>query len=309
MDKIKWAVCGLGRIADTFLNTAKLIDGMEVVACASSNKDRAVAFKEKYNLKHAYTYEELYASKEFDACYVGTNMHLHCPNTLGLLANKIPVLCEKTFALNAAESHDMIKAAKDNDILLMEAMWTRYLPATQAVLDLVAGQNITSVEGAFSFDVRDTPDSRVFKRELGGGSLLDVGVYLIAYLRWLLGTPQKITATGEVSGGVDLNCRMEFHYPSASASVFSSIIGPPGRDLTINYQKGVIHIPNFWMATNFEVNTKKYSFEDIHGFVYQIRHFNDLLRGNKKESPLHTLNDTQEVMELITRVQKQLGTL
>ena len=106
--KIKWAICGLGRIADVFLSVSKDIGDMEVVACASSDKGRAEAFKEKHGLKYAYTYDELYASKVIDAAYVCTNMSLHCPNTLGLLANGIPVLCEKSFAVSApttSETH------------------------------------------------------------------------------------------------------------------------------------------------------------------------------------------------------------
>ena len=317
MEKIRWAICGLGRISEVFLAASKLVDGMEIVACASSDKARAIAFRDKHNLKYAYTYDELYASREVDAAYVCTNMSIHCPNTLSILANKIPVLCEKAFSLSAAQTQAMTAAAQANDTLLMEAMWTRFLPATCAVRQLIADGSlgaVTKIGGVFSFDGRrSTADSnRLFSKAAGGGSLLDVGVYLISYIYGILGAPAKLTAQGKTQAGIDLDCRMNFEYPAVQAAAYCSVTDEQKCYINITCQKGKIHIPDFCSATAFEVvtedgKTTPYRFEDVPGFVYQIKHFNGLLRANQKESPLHTLSDTQEVMKLITEAHRQLG--
>jgi len=311
MKNIKWAICGLGRISGVFLEACKNVDGAEIVAAASSDKGRAEEFAVKHKLRYAYTYEELYNSKKIDAVYVATNMNMHCPNTLGLLANRIPVLCEKAFCLDETEAEKMIAAAKQNDVLLMEAMWTRFLPATLEVSEIInSGKlgEIKRINGVFKADMSDNPECRVFKKELGGGSLLDLGVYLAAYANMLLGAPMDIKASGTVKDGVDYNCRMELtHKNGVKAELYSSITEPYQALIEITCQNGKISVPNFFNAAVFEADGKEYKFEDkYHGFVYQIRHFCELLRQGKKESPIQTFEDTSRVMKVLSQAEQQL---
>ncbi|MCL2369645.1 MAG: Gfo/Idh/MocA family oxidoreductase [Firmicutes bacterium] len=316
MRKIRWAICGLGRIAERFLTVCNGIENCEVVATASSDKRRAEEFAVRHNLKYAYTYDELYKSKEIDAVYIATNMSVHCPNTLGLLANRIPMLCEKSFSLDDLQAAKMITSAKQNDTLLMEAMWTRFLPSTQKVVELVRSGMlgaITHIDGIFAGDMRGDPDCRIFKKELGGGSVLDIGVYVVAYVYALLGVPSGISASGIVEGGVDHECNFELTYDcGAKAKLLSSVIREYRANMEITCQKGKITIPDFFGAKSVEVEyadktKKQYTFEDIDGFVYQIRHFNELLRTGKKQSLIQTFEDTYQVMKILTEANRQMG--
>jgi len=316
MRKIRWAICGLGRIAERFLTVCNGIENCEVVAAASSDKRRAEEFAVRHNLKYAYTYDELYKSKEIEAVYVATNMSVHCPNTLELLVNRIPVLCEKSFSLDDAQASKMITAAKDNDTLLMEAMWTKFLPATQKVIEIVKSGELGKVKhinGIFAGDMRNDPHCRIFKKELGGGSVLDVGVYLTAYVYFLLGTPQTIKASGIVGGGIDHECNFELTYDyGAKAELLSSVIREYKANMEITCQKGKITVNEFFIAKSIEVEyadktKKQHTFEDIDGFVYQIRHFNELLRTGKKQSPIQTFDDTYQVMKILTEANRQMG--
>jgi len=311
MKKIRWAICGLGRIAGVFLDACKNVEDTEIVAAASSDKSRAEEFANKHGIRYAYTYDELYKSKEVTAVYVSTNMNMHCPNILGLLASRIPVLCEKAFSLDEKEAKEMIMLARQNDTLLMEAMWTRFLPATQKITELVRSGKfgrIVRIDGTFKADMSDNPECRVFKKELGGGSLLDLGVYLAAYSNMLLGVPDVVEAKGTVIDGVDYNCNMKLLYSNgAAADLYSSINESYKAEIEITLEKGKITVPNFYKAAAFEANGTEYVFEDkYHGFMYQIKHFCELLKAGKKESHIQTFEDTYEVMSVLSHARRQL---
>ncbi|MCL2234296.1 MAG: Gfo/Idh/MocA family oxidoreductase [Firmicutes bacterium] len=312
-EKIKFAIVGLGRIQSVFLDACNMIDDIEVVLAASSDIKRAQEFAKTHGITHACTYEELYRAKNIDAVYVGTNMHLHAEISMNLLKNKIPVLCEKSLCLNENEAKKMISTSKKNKTLLMEAMWTRFLPSIKKAKEIVAsgklGQ-IKSVEGAFSTNAKGFEETRIFKKELGGGCVLDIGVYPISLTHHLLGVPKSVDAKIIMCRGVDVDMEAILKYDAAVASLKSSFIAEKeNTKFKIICEYGVVTISEFFKATSFEIqylNGSKefFEFEKINGFVYQINHFLGLLKNGKIDSNIMPLADSQQVMKIMDEVRK-----
>lgn len=314
----RWAVCGLGKISHRWVKAANSLSGSKVVAAVSSSKTRAELYRRKYNMEFALTYEELAMSPALvDAVYVCNNMSDHKRVVELFLNAGIPVLCEKSFSLNADESRSMIDCARRNDILLMEAMWCRVLPANRLVDKMMREKkygDILHTRGYFKAGLGHGPKSRVWRHDVGGGSILDLAVYLVHYSQMLLGKPSSIEAKGIVKNGVDRKCDFVFRYPrGVSADLHSSLQFPILREsYRIFCEKGVVIVPSFYGAR--KVIEKPYSgkkivtkFARVDGFTYEIRHFMDLVIGGKKESYILPLSTTQEVMELLQEINLQIG--
>ena len=213
--KIRWALCGLGRISKRFVKVVtRLAKDAEIIACVSSSKERALAYQKRFGLKYALTYQELADNPTLvDAVYVCSNINKHSDNVKMFLNAKIPVLCEKAFSFNYSTALEMIECSKENNTILMEAMWTRFLPATQFVKQITDSKelgNISSLTGWFWAGIGHGPNSRIYKKETCGGSILDIGVYLVHYSLMLLGMPEKIEAAGKVIKDVDRWCNFSF---------------------------------------------------------------------------------------------------
>lgn len=316
--KTKWAVCGLGRISRRFVRVVKSLKDAEVAACVSSSKKRAEAYRKKYGLEYAFTYDELAQNPSVvDAVYVCSDTRNHKPNAVRFLNAKIPVLCEKAFSYNYESAAAMTDCAKANDTLLMEAMWTQFLPATRYVRECVQSGRlgkIKSVSGWFWAGIGHLPKSRVFTKESCGGSVLDLAVYLVTYCSMLLGAPNQIRATGKVVDGVDRYCNFEFVYADGvKAKLHSSFrFLAIKENFIIECEKGKIVIPRFYGAKRVIVKptrgkTVVKKFEKIDGFSYEIRHFGELIRNNSKESPVMTHEATLDTMKILEELNRQLG--
>ncbi len=316
---IRWAVCGLGAISRRWLKVASKQPDTKVVACASSSKARALKYQARYGLSAAFTYDELAASRGvFDAVYVCNNTNLHCGVVLKLMAAGIPVLCEKAIALTKADAEKMTSAAKANNTLLMEAMWTRFLPSAEYVRGLISGGSlgrIKSIRARFEAGINHAPGSRVYRRATGGGSVLDLGVYPASYSHMLLGVPESVTASGKLNkDGVDHCCTAELKYPGGVTVNFRTSLIPMQihECCYITLEKGMIKIPRFYQAKRVYVKyadgrREKKTFEKVDGFKYEILHFNDLIRNNKTESPIMTHKASIEVMTVLEEMNRQLG--
>lgn len=315
--EIRWAICGLGNISRRFLKEAQSVENTKVVACVSSSKERANEYKKKYGLEHAFTYDELVANAScVDAVYVCTNMNIHCKNTLMFLNVGIPVLCEKSVAVNFSEAEKMIECAVHNDTLFMEAMWTRFLPATMKVKKLIqsgALGKVLGIKGSFEVGLGHTPSSRVFSKELGGGSILDVGVYPVSYTHNLMGNPQSIKATGKVKNGVDRYCKAQLIYADGVRADLSSSVAFPSlkEKYEILCEKGKIIIPHFFKAKAFKIifNDKSVKLEKFErsDFGYEIAHFNELIKTRQKQSSIMPHSATLDVMKILDEMNSQLG--
>jgi len=314
----RWAVCGLGKISHRWVKVANSIADMKVVAAVSSSKERAENYKIQYNMEYALTYEELAKNPSIvDAVYVCTNMSAHKETVEMFLKAGIPVLCEKSFALNTSQAKSMIDCARKNNTLLMEAMWCRVLPANRYVDKIIKEKkygDITHTIGNFKAGWGHGPKSRVWKHNVGGGSVLDLAVYLVHYTQMLLGRPDKIIASGKIVDGVDRYCNFIFEYKDkVNCELHSSLQFPTlSETYRIECEKGTIIIPSFYGARKViekpfigKKTVKK--FENVDGFKYEITHFAELTKTGKKESNIVSLDTTLQVMELLEEINKQIG--
>jgi len=201
-DIIKWGIIGLGNIAHKFAHDLNLHEGVTLYAVASRNKDKALEFKEKYNSVLSFdNYEDLAKCKEIDIVYIATPHVFHYENTIMCLEAGKTVLCEKPLSMNAEQSKKMIALAKEKNLFLMEALWTRFIPATEKVLELINNNEIgkvKSIKADFGFEAKLRSRNRLFDNKLGGGSLLDIGIYPIFLSLLILGLPSKITANATI---------------------------------------------------------------------------------------------------------------
>ena len=324
---VRWALVGLGKISRRMLKAIRSVPNSEVVACASSSKERALEYAKEYKIQYAFTYQELADNAGLvDAVYIATHMNAHAKPAMMYLKKKVPVLCEKTFAVSEKEAESMIQCAVENDTLIMEAMWTRFLPATlklQEILKSGKMGKVLSTRAKFEVGIGHGPKSRVFNKAVGGGSILDVGIYPTTYTHMLLGMPDKIEAAGRLKKEVDVSCDTIFRYPGGVVAKFrvSTEFMTLKEHYVIECENGAIRVPSFFDARKIILRYKDGKKEVImekdgvsfgrrgkpDGFIPEIVHFNDLVRRGMKESPVMTHEVTMQVMHLIDTQLKQVG--
>jgi len=325
---IRWAVVGLGKISNRMSKVIQSVEGAELVACVSSSKERAIAYSQKHGIKHALTYDELEAQPELvDAVYICTHMNQHAAPAIRYLNKGLAVMVEKTFATSVAEAKSIIDAAIANDTLVMEGLWTRFLPATLAMLEVLQNDNvgkILSTKGRFEVGICHGPSSRVFNKAVGGGSVLDIGIYPATYTHMLLGVPEKIEAKGKLKKGVDLSCQAILTYPcGAKADIGSSVDFLTLKEFyIIECENATIKMPSFFdsrkVVVKYKDGRKSRTIKERKGisfgrryhpdgFIPEIEHFNQLIRDGKKESPVMTHAVTLEVMEIMEEQLRQIG--
>ncbi|CZR10137.1 Gfo/Idh/MocA family protein [Trichococcus ilyis] len=316
MEKIKFGIIGLGFIANKFAETVNAMDSVELAAVADRDKDSAEAFGKRYDVPTDKCYaspEELVRDESVDVVYVAVPHVFHKDISLICLENGKGVLCEKPVAITAAEIKEMIAAAERNQVFFMEAMKTRFLPVNQKVKQWIDAGEIGEVrllQADFGFKAPLDPESRLFNKELGGGALLDVGVYNLSYSTFILGNaPEFITANlyiGET--GVDENVGINLAYPGGKqAQLYGAINLNTVRDATIVGTKGRITVPRF---SNAETATlfkdgKEETFHlpfGITGFEYQIEEVVNCLNNGKLQSEIMSWEDSIKTMEILDSV-------
>ncbi len=252
MAEKKWGIIGPGRIAEKFAQDLNLVEDGILHAIASRNHERATAFAGKYQVANVFSsYEEMVHSGELDIVYIATPHTFHHAHTLLCLENQVPVLCEKPAAINSQQLQEMIGMAEKKQIFFMEALWTRFIPAMLKVLEIVAdgsmGQ-VENVEASFCFRADAGPDHRLYNMDLGGGSLLDIGIYPVFLAYLLLGMPERIEATGQLAAtGADETCSINLFYSGhKQAALHSSILYHADMTAQITMSKGYILMQPRW---------------------------------------------------------------
>jgi predicted dehydrogenase len=317
--KIRWGMIGLGKIAHRFAQDIRKVPNAELYAVSSREYKKARAFALQYDAITTYdNFQSLVEDPQVDAVYIATPHAYHREHTLLCLNHKKAVLCEKPFAINGDEVAEMIETARSGNVLLMEAMWTYFLPHYQKVLNVlnegVIG-NIVSIKADFGFKPVYDPESRVFKKELGGGSLLDIGIYPIFFALTVLGMPEHIEADATFfENGVDSSCKMIFSYNNnVKARLECTFLEKTQNEGIITGDKGILHIhPKFHAPTSFSIvkdgKTETYDFEvSTEGFSYEIEHFSSLLQDGKTESTIMTFNTSEQLITLMDEVRKRIG--
>lgn len=317
---IRWGIIGTGGIAATFAGDLKLLPDAEVVAVGSRSQESADAFGDRFAIpkRHA-TYEALAEDPDIDAVYVATPHPWHRDGgMLGIDAGKA-VLIEKPFTINAAEARELIDAAQARGTFLMEAMWTRFLPHVIRIRELIAEGRLGDVRSVIAdhgqWFVED-PDFRLFAPVLGGGALLDLGVYPISFASMIFGKPSTITAVSNPAfTGVDAQTTVVMQYEGGQQSVaFTTLETLSANQAAINGTDARIEVDGvFYAPTSFRLITREREVEHFniehegHGLRHQAAEVGRCLRAGLTESPILTLAETLSIMETMDEVRRQIG--
>ncbi len=250
--KYKWGIIGPGKIANKFAVALGLAEGAILEAVASRDAERAKDFATKFGAARFYSsYEELVADPSIDAVYIATPHGYHCEHALLCLQNGKAVLCEKPMALSNRQVQMMVDASRGNNAFLMEAMWTRWLPLMDKVSELIQSGRLGTVKhirADFGFKAAFDPESRLYNLALGGGSLLDIGVYPLFLVLYLLGEPDTIRAAAHLAPtGADETCQALFQYADGRSAVIASTLAcQTSITAEIAGTEAMIRIPGPW---------------------------------------------------------------
>ena len=321
MKHVKWGILGCGKIASKFASDLNLVVGAEKYGAASLDKNRAHSFAEKFGFtRHFNSYEALVQS-DVDVIYVATPHGFHFQHVKLCLQHGKSVLCEKAFTLNAKQLDYLINLARQKNIFLMEAFWTKFLPHYRKTFDLIkqgALGAIHTVSADFGFKSPEPKPQRLYDPKLGGGSLLDIGIYPVFLTLDLFGEPDQLTAVmNPYSTGVDEQIAISFSYKNGMiASLNSSFAVDTPVEATLNGTLGRIHLANRFHNPSSVVTIVReeghpeeliVEKEDGFGYQYEARHVQYCLTNGLKESPELPLAFSLRLMKLLDRIRESCG--
>jgi predicted dehydrogenase len=315
-----WGVIGLGRIAHKFVQDLDLLPQANLQAVASRSEERARAFALQYGANHYYgSYEEIVHCPNLDVVYIATPHTGHRAATLLCLEADIPVLCEKPFAMNGHEVKQMVDIARGRQVFLMEAIWTRFMPTIEKALELIAAGRIgqvVSVKADFGFKADFDPEGRLFNRDLGGGALLDIGIYPVFLALLILGKPDRMTALAHLGQtGVDEEIGALLHYDSGQmAHLHATIRTNTKTEAFIYGDEGVIHIETRWHEPSklnlwrFGERPETFSFAYRgKGYEYEAEEVMRCLEAGKTESDQLPLSFSETLIGILDELREQIG--
>jgi predicted dehydrogenase len=317
-EPLRWGLIGSGWIADSFAADLAFTDSGRVVAVGSRRIETANRFADRFEIPNRHgSYEALVADPEVDVVYVATPHPMHHPDTLLALRAGKPVLVEKPFTMNAAEARELVAAARAEKLFLMEAMWMRFLPHIAQIRRLVAegalGELVTVSADHGQWFAKD-PEFRLFAPELGGGALLDLGVYPVSFASMLLGAPSTIVALIDPAfTGVDGQTSMLFGYDSGAQAVLSCTLAAksPTRAAIVSTEARIEIDGDFYTPTSFTLITRsgeRTRYDEPHqgrGLWHQADEVARCLREGLPESPLMPLDESISIMQTLDAVLAQ----
>ncbi|SDR74350.1 Gfo/Idh/MocA family oxidoreductase [Gramella sp. MAR_2010_147] len=319
MKKIKWGIIGLGKIANKFAEGLTSVENAELYAVASRDIKNAQDFSKTYQTKVAYgSYEELMNDENVNVIYIATPHAFHRELTLRCINHGKAVLCEKPFAMNAQETEEMIALSRVKKVFLMEALWTKFLPHFQYVSKKIeSGEfgKVLSVKADFGFPAKFDKSKRLFNKSLGGGSLLDIGIYPVFMAYSILGKPINIKANAQFAEtGVDTECSITFNYPNGvKADLFSTFKEKTPTIAEIKLEKGTIilnsrfHEPTtVTIISKAKSELKEFGVE-ANGYNFEAAHVTEMLQQRKIESDIWSLDKTKGLASLLDSIRNEIG--
>lgn len=315
---VRFGIIGLGKIASKFAEDLQQVAGVELTAVGSRDLHKAQLFAQQFNARTSYaSYDDVLQDPDVDVVYIATPHHLHYANTKSCLLAGKSVICEKPFAMNLNEVKEMIALAQRQQLFLMEALWTRFIPATIKVKELIDSGIIGDVkflEANFGFSVPKETPGRLTDPKMGGGTLLDIGIYNLFISLFLLGKPDSISATGQLYNHTDRQCSITLSYKNSMAVLMSSFECYLPTEATIYGSHGSIKMhPAFHQCTKVTVVKNDFTEEVLeipvlgHGYVHEIEEVRDCLNRNLVESTKMNWQSSIELMETMDEVRKQIG--
>ena len=316
----KWGILGPGNISHKFAKGLEVLDNAELYAVVSRSTEKAENFGEKYHIKKRYSnYKDFCNDKDIDIVYIATPHPMHKKFCIMCMEAGKSVLCEKPIAINEKELIEMIDCAKKNNVFFMEAMWTRFLPSIVKVRELLTSNKIGTIKRVtadFAFNAI-AKEGRLYELELGGGALLDVGVYVLSLATMILGSkPQKINSISYIGEtGVDERTNIIMEYENGiSAELFCGISINTIDDAYLYGEKGYIRIPSFWHSERIIVKMFDENEEQIidlpilsTGYNYEAEEVMKCMDNCLSESKIMSLNESLEVMKIMDVLRKQWG--
>ena len=319
LPEIKWGIIGCGNIANKFASDLALVDDADISAVASRTVEKAQQFARQHNASNAYgTYEELFRDTDTDIVYIATPHVSHAELSIHAMQHGKHVLCEKPLALNAAEAAAIIETSRRTGRFFMEALWTRFNPAIIEIKKRIDNGDIGEIKfvnADFYFKVTSGLDSRVMALELGGGAVLDIGIYpaFLSYL--MLGFPKEIVARSRFHKQTkcDIQTSMIFTYESAHALLSSGFESGSDMIVRISGDEGQIYIHKTWHAPEgytlvkgeneqvFELPVKGV------GFTGEIEECHKCLRNRQIESELWSHKNSLDLISILDIVRDQVG--
>ena len=316
----RWGIIGTGGIANAFRRDLEYLVGHRVSAVLSRSMQNAESFSS--TISNCRPFDDPQSFMEFsemDAVYIATPNTLHFEQTIMALENKKHVLCEKPFAMNSGEVRSMVETSKANNVALLEGMWTRYLPHIDIIRGLIKENAIGDIHSLFACHGQDLTHSnnpRLWTKGLGGGALLDLGIYVVSLAHMILGKPKNIIASSIFTKqGVDAKTSMIFTYESGALANLSCTMydTQPNRSV-ISGSNGFIEIaPTFYAPTSITLNTndgKSISYPNDykgHGLREQADELANCVKNNEIESQKMKHSESISVMESMDQIRDQVS--
>ena len=316
---IHWGILGPGNIAKQFATGLQAVSGAKLLSVGSRSQEKADAFADQFDApkRHA-SYEALAADPEVDVVYIATPHPGHKAAALLCIEHGKAVICEKPFTINAAEAEEVITAARAKGVFVMEAMWTRFFPAMVHVRKLLEDGAIGDVrllQADFGFRTDINPKGRLFDPALGGGGLLDVGVYAISLASMIFGTASQVTGLAHLGEtGVDEQAAIVLGYPGGGlASITTGIrINTPHEAHILGTDGHIkLHGP-WWKPATMTISSGGKSeevtipYESV-GMNYEAEEVNRCLRAGETESAILPLDETLAIMKTMDKLRAQWG--
>jgi len=318
--KIGWGILGAGGISSAFAKDLKLVEGAELTAVAARSADTAEAFAAQYGAARSYgSYEELLQDPDVDVVYIGTLHPWHEKQAIACLEAGKAVLCEKPFTMNAAEARNVVRVAREKKLFAMEAMWTRFLPPIVQVREWLKQELIGEVQlvkADFGFDVGWQPEGRLLNKELGGGALLDAGIYPVSFASMVFGEqPTKVMSSAVIGEtGVDERFSLLLEYAGGRTAALNGAVRLNlQKDAYIYGTKGYILVPDFLFGREAHLHINGEEAQHVSddrtyaGYRHEAQEVTDCLRSGRLESEIMPLDETVRIMETLDRARAPWG--
>lgn len=324
-DTVRWGISSTGRIAGDFARALRRVPDAELVAVSSRTQERADAFAAEHEAPRAYgALHDLLDDPDVDVVYIASPHSEHSTDALQVVNAGKHALVEKPFALSAAQAQEVFDAAARSGVFVMEALWSRFLPAHVRLRELVAQGaigEVLSVDASFGFPLPHQPEHRLLNPALGGGALLDLGIYPVSTAMQLFGAPDEVVATATLgSTGVDVNTAVGLRFPGgAVATARCSLVALLDCSATVMGTEGIIEVPSpHHCPEHLTLRTRQRYLEHPQGeridlpvggdgLRYQVHEVHACLQAGKQQSEIMSWQHTLDLMSTLDRARACIG--
>jgi|SRR5690625_312730 len=315
--QIRWGILGLGKIARSFTHDIQLSRTSRLYAVGSRSIEKARQYQSEYFAEKAYgSYEDLLKDPEIDVVYIATPHSLHYPLMMQAMDHGKAVLCEKPLTINARQAEAIIEKQQETGLFVMEALWTRFLPAYRALKKEIEEHpgRMLSMNADFCFTSDYNPSHRLYNPNLAGGSLLDIGIYPVFLALDLMGEPEDMQVSGFLEKGIDIRMSALFEYKQGrSALLYSDIQSPTRMEAVIRNESCVWVLPQRWhhLDEYYEIRDRQTTLHRYpkigKGYYHEIVHVDDCLLKGLDQSPLYPLTSSLTLMKHLDEIRKKLN--